>query len=89
MSVVRLNHLDQSFVFYDSVWGLVNSIITTAPSSEVRLLVTRSSAASEHIYYALKFYSYTNEFLIHLEPFLDERERVEIVITKNDKVFSR
>ena len=88
MSYIKLSHLDTSFPEYNFVWNLVDSIITADPSSAVRLLVCRSSASSSHIYNALRFYSYSNKFLIHLEPFLDgnNEERVEIVITKNFEV---
>ena len=88
MSYIKLSHLDTSFPEYNFVWNLVDSIITADPSSAVRLLVCRSSASSSHIYNALRHYSYTNHFLINLEPFLDvnDRERVEIVITKNLEV---
>tara|TARA_R110002072_G_C7761322_1_gene518356 strand:- start:472 stop:744 length:273 start_codon:yes stop_codon:yes gene_type:complete len=88
MSYIKLSHLDTSFPDYNFVWNLVDSIITADPSSAVRLLVCRSSATSRHIYNALRYYSYTNHFLINLEPFLDgnDEERVEIVITKNFEV---
>jgi hypothetical protein len=88
MSYIKLSHLDTSFPNYNFVWNLVDNILTADPSSAVRLLVCRSSASSSHIYNALRYYSYTNHFLINLEPFLDGngKERVEIVITKNLEV---
>ena len=88
MDCIKLSHLDTSFPDYNFIWNLVDSIITADPSSAVRLLVCRSTACTKHIHNALRQYSYSNEFLIHLEPFLDgnNEERVEIVITKNFEV---
>lgn len=88
MSHIKLSHLNTSFPDYDFVWNLVDSIITADPSSAVRLLVCRSTACTKHIHNALREYSYSNEFIIHLEPVLvnNDEERVEIVITKNFEV---
>lgn len=85
MSNITLSHLDTAFPDYDFVWNLVDNIITADPYSTVRLLVCRSTACAKHIHNALRQYRYSNEFLIHLVPLLDEvhEERVEIVITKN------
>tara|TARA_R110000824_G_scaffold184433_3_gene365413 strand:- start:6265 stop:6540 length:276 start_codon:yes stop_codon:yes gene_type:complete len=89
MSYIKLSHLDTSFPDYNFVWNLVDSIITADPSSTIRLLVCDNSACSKHIYNALRHYSgFHHHFLINLEPFLDgnDRQRVEIVISKNAEV---
>ena len=85
MSYIKLSHLDHSFPDYNFVWYLVEHYLSADPSSAVRLLVCSSSASSSHIYNALRHYSYTNHFLINIEPLLDgnDKERLEIVITKN------
>ena len=88
MSYIKLSHLDTSFPDYYFVWNLVDNILTADPSSTIRLLVCDSSACSKHIYNALRHYSFTNYFIINLEHTLDknDRQRVEIVITKNFEV---
>ncbi len=88
MSYIKLSHLDTSFPDYDFVWNLVDSIITADPSSAVRLLVCRSSVTSQHVFNAIKKYKYNKHYFIDIECSLDsdDRERLEIVITKNFEV---
>ena len=50
---INLPHLDNSFPEYEEAWKMVRSVLTADKEVVVVMLITRSTAATQHIFEAL------------------------------------
>ena len=94
MSWINLRYLDDSFPDYDKAFRMVEAILEEDPKTTVCLLVTRSTAATEHVYMALDHFGRKDGYNVRVDgrkhtayPGQETPEmRLEVQVTREEVI---